>query len=209
MLHAVALFLLLISIHASPEIGEVGSVDVGENVVTVPLQREYSSPVVILGDPSYSQYPQFFCFRITSINSTSFSVKAVSDSSGSITAEPMQYMVLEAGQHLLGSVKIEAGIYDGTSLANTVTFGTQFSSTPLVIPSIMSNNYNGFQHMRVTSVRSSNATFQFETVSGSGVTDNPNIETIGLVHYHNAAAAAAAKTKASQYSKPFRVESHF
>ena len=132
-------------------IGETGQVtNATGGIKTVTLSRSYRNPVVFIQPHSYNG-ADTSVVRITSVQPDRFSyyIDEAPDRDGAHTTETISYIVLEAGTwQLPNGTQLIVGTLDtsstvGKSVSNqwsTVSFNTLFSSTPIVISQVQSNN---------------------------------------------------------------------
>ncbi|MEM7513340.1 MAG: PA14 domain-containing protein, partial [Bacteroidota bacterium] len=127
-------------------IGEAGFVMVDHSWKKVNLRKSYTKPVVIAGGVSNRGGQAAFA-RVRNVTPNSFEVKveewACMDKRHLV--EQINYLVVEAGRHELTNGKIlEAGILDEVNHEwTTENFSEAFSSVPVVMAQIVSNEQEG------------------------------------------------------------------
>ncbi|WP_435365106.1 S8 family serine peptidase [Haloarchaeobius sp. DYHT-AS-18] len=123
-------------------IGETGRVTVSQSSRdqwhTVSLSNTYANPVVVMEPPSYNG-DHALHVRVRNVGPSSFEFRLeewlIAD--GSHTTETVSYMVVEAGSHTLADGRtLEAGTVEVDEADDFVAFGTQFSSTPVVLSQV-------------------------------------------------------------------------
>ncbi len=138
-------------------IGEFGQITFDEVWVTVTLQNSYTNPVVIARPPTINGGDPALV-RMQFVNNMSFQIRLQEyDYLNDLHSnETISYMVVEAGTHTLsGGTKLIAGTVN-TSTINSisncatspsgdhadVSFSSSFSTTPVVVYSMMTYNDN-------------------------------------------------------------------
>ena len=151
---------------AGQAVGEVGRItDLTHEPRVVLLKRVYQNPVVIAQAPSYKG-AQPVVVRTTDVQSDRFTLylQEPSNLDAEHIAETVTYLVVETGQwHLPDGTKIQAGSVEtsastGPRLTHpqwqSMTFDRSFSTTPVVLSQIQSDNntsYAKLRHRHVTS----------------------------------------------------------
>lgn len=164
-------------------IGFAGTaIDVTHNWKTINLPQSFNNPVVVAGGSTRDGGHQGVV-RVRNVTSNSFEIRFQEWDyrDGNHTTENIGYLVVEAGEHTLtDGTKLVAGT---TTLTNesfqTVSFGTSFSSTPLVIGQTMTNNDSAAVVERIRNINTGSFQMQFnEEEAADGV---HGTETIGFV----------------------------
>jgi hypothetical protein len=147
-------------------IGEFDTITINDEVENVPLTLTYNNPIVIAQTPTFSD-SEPGTIRIHNVTSDKFQIflQEWNYLDGDHSEEQISYIVLEAGSHSLpNDIDVTAGVIDspneyvdrsnsGCDSTETstnyqiVNFANTFTSTPVVISSVMT--YNG--HNTVTS----------------------------------------------------------
>ena len=133
--------------------GETGSIDVDSGGTTITLDRNYENPIVFVfttTENESSSSPDIA--RVSNITGNSFDLAIVEPNSGNAAdltdgahgLESVSYIVLESGVWTLGDgTVVEVGTRDVSTDANSftnVTFNHTFSSAPVVLSQVQSNN---------------------------------------------------------------------
>jgi len=129
---------------------EVGKVSVGGTYVKVNLNNKFKDPIVLTDIQTFNNGVHSLFTRVRNIEPDSFEVQIESDDSSnpSISNEIVGYMVIEAGTD--SNLKIEAK--KATNINQnfaTQTFSLSYSSPPVVIAQLVSEN-GGDQAYAVT-----------------------------------------------------------
>ena len=107
----------------------------------VNLTKTFTNPIVVVGPPSYNGgHPT--TVRVRNVNSNSFEVQMDEWDylDGPHTTEQLSYLVMEAGRHTLGGLRVEAGALTVEEDFKTQTFASSFSNTPVVLTQCASYN---------------------------------------------------------------------
>ncbi len=167
------------------EIGEVGTTTANSAGTVVSLGRTYQNPVIIVesisGDDGGGSGNRPAAAIITATTSSSFTVRIQEpdDEPDTHGVETVAYLVLEAGAHMLpDGTRIDAGLlstsaYYGNAVAgtseSTCTFAQTFTSAPVVLSALQTNNNTGspdFLTVYQRSVTPSNFTCAIEVPDG-------------------------------------------
>ncbi|WP_157573467.1 S8 family peptidase [Haloplanus natans] len=169
-------------------IGEAGTISVDENWTTVTLEGSYTDPVVVTSVGTFND-PDPVHARVRNAGSGSFEVRLEEweYQDGAHSAESVQYIVVEAGEH-----DTEAGVplVAGKTTANgggwtTVTFTSSWNPQSHVYTQVMSNNDSTPVSTRIT--RAGAETFDVScheeetNESGSSWTNDHADETVGFI----------------------------
>ena len=124
---------------------EWGTVTVGAGAATVNLGDGYTNPVVVTA-VHYANNTVPVVTRISNLTSTSFDVRLQNAGAGSVVADTVSWLVVEAGVHTVNGVLIEAQTYtstvtddNGSWIGQPQTLAGSFSS-PVVLGQVMSDN---------------------------------------------------------------------
>lgn len=121
---------------------EVGEVSVGSDWVAIAFDKTFISPVVVAGPPTSSD-TEPAVVRIRNITKDGFQMRLQEwdYQDGLHPEELVSYLVMEQGKTTLtdGS-KVEAGFFAGTAKATATTFQQSFTTAPVLITTISSNN---------------------------------------------------------------------
>ena len=130
---------------AAPIVMEWGTVNAGSSPVTVNLTGNYTNPVVVTSI-NYDNNTIPVVTRISSVTATSFAVGLQNAGAGSVTADEVGYLVVEAGVHTVNGVLIEAQTYNSTVtdennswVGQAQTLAGSFTN-PVVLGQVMSSN---------------------------------------------------------------------
>ena len=165
------------------DIGYSGTaIDVTHVWKTINLPVSFNNPVVVAGGSTRDGSHQGVV-RVRNVTSNSFQIRFQEWDyrDGNHTTENIGYLVVEAGTHTLtDGTKIVAGT---TTLTNetfrTVSFGSSFSGTPLVIAQTMTNNDSAAVVERIRNVDSTSFQMQFnEEEAADGIHGS---ETVGFI----------------------------
>ena len=129
---------------------EVGKVSVGGSYVRVNLNNKFKNPVVLTDIQTFNNGIHSLFTRVRNIEPDSFEVQIESDDSSnpSISNEVVGYMVIEAGTD--SNLKLEAKkVSNINQNFATQTFSLSYSSPPVVITQLVSEN-GGDQAYAVT-----------------------------------------------------------
>ncbi len=130
---------------ASPTVMEWGTVTAGTAPVTVNLTGSYTDPVVVTAI-NYANNTTPVVTRISSVTGSSFAVNLQNAGAGTVAAETITYLVVEAGVHNIGGTLIEAQTYTSTVtdennswVGQAQTLAATFTN-PVVLGQVMSSN---------------------------------------------------------------------
>lgn len=128
-----------------PEVGlsiQVGELDLTHEWVSVEYDREFIRPVVIAGPPTVNDFgPAFVQLRNITAQGFDIRLREWSYQDGLHKVEQVSYLVIEQGRHQLeGGAVVEAGYFDATSSTVPVTFQQPFSTVPIVLTTVSSDN---------------------------------------------------------------------
>lgn len=182
----------LIYSDAGTKIGEFGQVKTDEKWVTVNLKNSYADPVVIAKPPTLAG-SQASIVRIKSVVGTSFAVQIQEYDylDGGHADESISYIVVEAGVHTLhGGTRLiadtreveETNVTGGCGSAQTgyetVSFGSAFSSAPVVVSSVMTMNSSDAVNSRSWDIDASGFKLAMQEEEAGGAHAD---ETIGYI----------------------------
>lgn len=162
-------------------VGEVGTIQLTQNWVTVDLDQSFNNPVVIAG-PASSFESDPLTVRVRDVTSDSFQI-AIEEweyLDGNHVSENVSYLVVEAGTHQLedGSLLI-AATHDQDQSIESISTGNLFDSNPIVFAQIMTDNDPSSVTTRVDVRGSNNFQIRFqEEQAADGIHGE---ETVGLV----------------------------
>jgi len=177
---------------ANNKIGEYGEASTTHAWVTVNLKRTYSNPVVVSKPLAYKGSDPSL-IRIRNVTTTSFEIRVQEWEyrDGGHTTETMPYIVIESGQHTLaGGVKLEAGTRSvsdeyvtrscGTSSSSSksVSFGTTFSATPVVMASVVTFSDPVAVNARAWNISTSGFRLSLQQEENQG---GPGAETVAFI----------------------------
>jgi hypothetical protein len=170
-------------------IGEVGFIDdaLTHTEKTIVLNHSFDEPVVFAKPVSYDGSDESLV-RITDVQSDRFTlfVDEAPNKDGNHTTESVSYLVLEAGKwELEDGTHLEVGLETTTAVvgryfSNTwkaVSFESPFSSTPVVLTQIQTNNDPGWAGTRQVNASSSGVQFAIEAEESAKTNHGP--ETVG------------------------------
>jgi hypothetical protein len=125
---------------ATLEWGTVAAV--GDVWTTVPLVREFSSPVVV-AKPVLTRDVEPVSMAVRNVLEDSFEVRALGWSSNQPIEVRVAYLVAEAGEHSLAGLSVEAGTL-GTSVRlgegwEAVPFAEEFAAVPVVLAGLQTD----------------------------------------------------------------------
>lgn len=136
----IAFLSILTQIQAATPVVEFGEVTTAQDWTTVNFSKTFTSPIVVVGPPSYYGAHQSIV-RVKDVTATGFKVRVQEWDflDGYHANEILHYMVVEQGSYTLSSgVKIEAGSLSLTDMhLKTQNFASSFSQTPVVMSSIV------------------------------------------------------------------------
>ncbi|MEO0330794.1 MAG: T9SS type A sorting domain-containing protein, partial [Bacteroidota bacterium] len=124
---------------------EAGKIDIQQSSrtywQTVNLSETYTQPIVIVSPPTYNG-SQPTTVRIRNISNSSFEVQLNEWDylDGWHVTEELNYFVIEAGNHTLAGLQIEAGQLTVDEKFTAQTFAQSFSSSPVVLVQCASDN---------------------------------------------------------------------
>jgi len=197
-------------------VGEFGTASVNAKVdsngdlqssswTSVSLMRSYTNPVVIAKPPSFvGGNPSVV--RIKNVTSAGFDVvmQEWEYMDGNHTNEEVSYIVMEAGSHSLpNGIDVKAGTLDtdgeyvqrtcDTAKSNyeTVTFSSSFTSTPVVISSVMTFNGSEAVTSRAWDVSSSSFRIAIQE-EGDPVSLGHNSETLSYIAFEQGSLTDAS-----------------
>ena len=176
---------------------EVGSTTASDSFNTVSLTNTYESPVIV----TFSEYASNtlpLTTRIENVTSSSFDLKLqhADSSSSSLSSETVYYMVVEEGAGTIGGVPIEAHTYStatvgsssaigGSYTGDARTYSNTYSTAPIVLHQVMSNDDTDWISTFVSSSTSTSSpptTSGFQIgLSGAEVATSHGAETIGYI----------------------------
>eukprot|EP00957_Ditylum_brightwellii_P212358 15367199-Ditylum_brightwellii.AAC.1 len=144
-------------------------------VANIDFRHNYNNPVVVAfintrwGDESVSA-------RIRAVSSSGCQLFMQEPDRGSHAAEWVSYIVVESGRNTLeGGIVVEAGITHSTIIhrggqpfdGHSVQFDESFSSTPVILHSLMTHNNNDFMASLVTNVQTNSFKVAMEAAETS------------------------------------------
>ncbi len=170
--------------NAGTIIGEAGKITnnqaSGATWYTVSLTNNYSNPVVIMemntfngADPTH--------IRLRNVNASSFQyqMEEWDYKDGAHTTEKMSYMVIESGIHTFSnSIKLVAGKTSTNQNWITKSYGTTFSSTPVVVS--QPQTYNEASAIVTRQKGIGTTSFQVRVQEEEGNNGSHATETIGF-----------------------------
>jgi len=120
----------------------LGQIAVSSKWVRVPITSTYQNPIVVVGPPSFKN-AEPCVVRLRNVNQTGFDIRLAewNYQDGIHPEETLTYIVMEKGRITLpdGS-SVEAGTFQGSSIASTVRFSKSFTKLPVIITTIDSTN---------------------------------------------------------------------
>jgi len=192
---------------------EAGDISVSTSWVRVNFDSTFKNPIVVVGPPR-SANSDPCVVRIKNVTSTGFDVRLYEWNylDNSHPAETVNYLVMEKGRTTLpdGS-KVEAGSFTGTTRSQTVSFGSTFTKTPVVVTTVASVNESDTIGGRLKNIGLSGFSYYFreqeknynvhanETVNY--IAWEPGRGTIGSLQYEVATTGSAVTN--SWYSKSY------
>jgi hypothetical protein len=135
----VATVTILVVSSSGSALGESGTVTIDQvdsnQWHTVTLNKAYASPVVIMQPPTFNGGdPSTIRIRSVGANSFQFQIDEWECRDGAHTTETMGYLVVEAGEHVLGDgTKVKAGTVSAGGALVSVAFGSAFGAVPVVL----------------------------------------------------------------------------
>jgi hypothetical protein len=169
---------------------EAGTVSVGGIPVTVYLQNFYDHPVVVC-TIQYVDNTVPVVTRVSGVTSSHFDVRLQNPAGGSVAAETVSYLVVEAGTWTIDGVNLEAGTYLSTVTdennrwrGQPQSYGQSYAN-PVVLGQVMSENDSRWSvfwcrgHWRTTPP-SSTSLITGKTVCEDPVTERAD-ETVGII----------------------------
>lgn len=125
---------------------ELGSVEADENWVRVPLENVYSSPIIVAGYyENNNSRPA--SVRLDNVTSTFFDIRLQNPFGRNIYADTIDYLVIEEGAWEIGNRHFVARThstdtigYDPNWNYDVVSYDYNFTSYPVVLHQVMSNN---------------------------------------------------------------------
>ena len=119
----------------------------------VNLIKTFTNPIVVVGPPSYNgSDPTTVRIRNVSDNSFEVQMDEWDYLDGPHTTEQLSYLVMEAGSHILGGLRVEAGALTVKEGFQTQTLASGFSSSPIVLTQCVSYNEPSAVTTRVRNV---------------------------------------------------------
>jgi len=170
---------------------ETGSVNTDENWVTVNMANTYASPIVVASYyESNNTLPA--SVRIRNLDSDSFEIRLQNPSGSDLSSDEITYFVIEEGKWNINGVKVEASKYDtntvGSSAAwnyDTQSFGQNFTSDPIVLHQVMTNNDSNWITTYVSRIDSRTNPPDINgmriALNGAEATSSHGTETIGWI----------------------------
>ena len=149
---------------AAPLEMEIGQVSAGSNWTTVNLNKSFVDPVVIMGPPS-SNNTAPVSVRVRNVTASSFQVKCQEWDylDGSHVNENISYLVVEKGTHALpGGGQLIAGYISLVNSTNRTVSLNGFSTAPLVLSTVASNNDSSAVTTRISSVSSTSFSMKLQ-----------------------------------------------
>ncbi len=124
---------------------EGGTVTAGGLAITVNLSNSYVSPVVVCSQ-QYNNNTEPTVPRVSNVTSTSFDVRLDNPSGGAVSAENINYFVVEEGTWTIDGVNIEAQTYVSTVtdennswVGQSQSYGQSYTN-PVVFGQVMTEN---------------------------------------------------------------------
>ncbi len=197
---------------------EAGTVSTDENWVTVSLQNQYVDPIVVTSYyESANTYPA--STRIDNIAIDSFDVKLQSPSGFNLSVDEITYFVIERGMWQIDSVKVEADRYDTNTVGSkgswsydNVSFNQSFSTDPIVLHQVMSNNDSNWIATYVSRDNSQNNPPDTDgmriALNGAEATSSHGTETIGWIAIEMNQTGSFSGTDFETYRTSDSVQGH-
>ena len=159
----------LTTFERSIQIGETGQVSLSSTIdsgveASVSFSKTYDNPVVVGYIPTRGG-GQSINYRIRNITGDGCSIFTEEPDDEAHNTETVCYLVVEAGSwELSNGAQIEAGIHttsavrvsgDSSTYGEAISFGSSYSSTPMILASLNSYNNGAFMATQVNSTSSS------------------------------------------------------
>ncbi|MEM7456659.1 MAG: trypsin-like serine protease [Planctomycetota bacterium] len=171
-------------------IGEAGTVSFDDDWVTVNLNNTFADPVVVVGPISTAGGdPSKVRVRNVTANSFQVRVQEYNYRDGNHVVETAGYVVMERGTHELedGTV-IVAGSADIDHNWENVSFGSAFSSSPVVMSQQVTDNGSDATVTRQRNVSSSG--FEYRLQEEEAADDTHLVETVDYIAIEQGAGTA-------------------
>lgn len=173
---------------------EVGTINVAGTFTTVNLQNTYTDPVVI---PFYyeSANTEPISVRLDNLGTTSFDIALQAPNGSTPSTDTVEYLVIEKGSYTLpDGTLVEIGSFDTSTVASktngwvvgtNVNFSQSFSSAPVVLHQVQTNNDTDWISTFVSEQGNKNnppsSTGFNGALNGAEATNSHGSETIGWV----------------------------
>jgi len=125
---------------------EIATTTADGNWQTINLQNEYTNPVVIVSYYEVNNGSPISA-RVRNAGTNSFQVRLEAPNGSTPTTDDIAYLVIEEGEWVFGDIKIEAHLYETSTLgrknnwnADSMTYQFSYDNDPLVFHQLMSNN---------------------------------------------------------------------
>jgi Tfp pilus tip-associated adhesin PilY1 len=179
---------------ASDIIGEFGTITRNQNYTKINLSKSYVDPIVVAKAPSFNGADPTI-IRIKDVTANSFRIRLQEwdYKDGNHTNENVSFVVIENGEHeLAGGLKIKTGKTNtdaeyvagdcGSSRTNNVSvnFASSFTSTPVVISAVITENDADAINTRVWDIDSSGFKLALQEEE-SPLTAGHAIETVSYI----------------------------
>ena len=180
--------------HAGNTVGEYGSVDIDHGVTSVKTLQSYENPVVVAFVKTMNG-DAFVEARVSNVTATGFDIRLQETEAqdGQHAAESVQFMVVEAGRHILSNgAVIEAGTVDTGAVyqalrkdapADVAFEGALSGEDTRVFASVMTANDPDFVTARVDDVTAEG--FKVSMAEQDAASDGHRSETIGFVAFQD------------------------
>ena len=130
---------------AAPVSYEAGKITIQQSSrsgwLTVNLTKTFTEPIVVVSPPTYNG-SQPTTVRVRNVGSSSFEVQVDEWEylDGWHLLEELNYLVMEAGNHLLGGLQVEAGRRSADEQFRAQSFAQSFATAPVVLVQCASDN---------------------------------------------------------------------
>ena len=191
------------------QIGVVGTAQVSSEWATINLDQSFNNPVVIAG-PASSVEGDPVSVRVRNVGSNSFEI-AVEEweyLDGTHAAESVSYLVVEGGTHTLtdGTNLVAGYLNDQTHVATSFTTGDTFSSRPILLSQIMTENDSTAATTRA--IVSSNNDFQVRIQEEESADGIHGAETVGFIVIDNGVGSTGDQKFQAFLTSPIVTHSH-
>jgi PKD repeat protein len=143
---------------------EIGGLALTDEWVRINFENTFNNPVVFLSPPTNND-AEAVVTRVRNLDKLGFEVRLQEWDylDGIHTLETVNYLALEQGQVTLpdGTI-IESGVFNGSTSKQTISYKNAFTSAPVVLTTIISENEKDAVVGRLSSVTSTSFSYLFQ-----------------------------------------------